>query len=328
MVSLTPLQHRADPGEDLQRVETALRGAAMTDDDFLTEVASHLIPAGGKRLRPAFVIASALSLDPNGERPEAMTDAMVQGGVAVELVHLGSLYHDDVMDEAETRRGIEAVNHRWGNLTAILAGDFLLAKASELAASLGTEVAELLAATIGRLCEGQVRELQLIYDVTRTEEQYLQAIAGKTAALYATSCRIGGLVAGADRKVVDRLTEFGHAYGMAFQVVDDILDLVATDEELGKPSGNDLREGVYTLPVIRMIASGDPVVALLGQPLDEQTRDKARQAVVDGAEIATSKVTAEGFIGDAVKALDALPDTPGVLGMRDAATNLLSTLDR
>jgi len=328
VVSLTPLQHRADPGEDLQRVETALRVAAMTDDDFLTEVASHLIPAGGKRLRPAFVIASALSLDPNGERPEAMTDAMVRGGVAVELVHLGSLYHDDVMDEAETRRGIEAVNHRWGNLTAILAGDFLLAKASELAASLGTEVAELLAATIGRLCEGQVRELQLIYDVTRTEEQYLQAIAGKTAALYATSCRIGGLVAGADRKVVDRLTEFGHAYGMAFQVVDDILDLVATDEELGKPSGNDLREGVYTLPVIRMIASGDPVVALLGQPLDEQTRDKARQAVVDGAEIATSKVTAEGFIGDAVKALDALPDTPGVLGMRDAATNLLSTLDR
>lgn len=328
MVSLTPLQHRADPGEDLQRVETALRGAAMTDDDFLTEVASHLIPAGGKRLRPAFVIASALSLDPNGDRAEAMTDAMVQGGVAVELVHLGSLYHDDVMDEAETRRGIEAVNHRWGNLTAILAGDFLLAKASELAASLGTEVAELLAATIGRLCEGQVRELQLIYDVTRTEEQYLQAIAGKTAALYATSCRIGGLVAGANRAVVDRLTEFGHAYGMAFQVVDDILDLVATDEELGKPSGNDLREGVYTLPVIRMIASDDPVVALLGQPLDEQTRDIARQAVVDGTEIATSKATAEGFIGDAVKALDALPDTPGVLGMRDAATNLLSTLDR
>lgn len=309
-------------------METALRDAAMTDDDFLTEVASHLIPAGGKRLRPAFVIAAALSLDSDGERAEALTDAMVRGGVAVELVHLGSLYHDDVMDEAETRRGIDAVNHRWGNLTAILAGDFLLAKASELAASLGTEVAELLAATIGRLCEGQVRELQLIYDITRTEEQYLQAIAGKTAALYATSCRIGGLVAGVDRGVVDRLTEFGHAYGMAFQVVDDILDLVATDEELGKPSGNDLREGVYTLPVIRMIASDDPVTALLGQPLDDETRDKARRAVVDGTEIATSKVTVEGFVGDAVKALDALPDTPGVLGMRDAATNLLSALDR
>jgi len=312
----------------LRRVETALRDAAITDDDFLTEVASHLIPAGGKRLRPAFVVAAALSLDAKGDRPDAMTDAMVRGGVAVELVHLGSLYHDDVMDEAEMRRGIEAVNHRWGNLTAILAGDFLLAKASELAASLGTEVAELLAATIGRLCEGQVRELQLIYDIARTEEQYFQAIAGKTAALYATSCRIGGLLAGVDRKVIDRLTDFGHAYGMAFQIVDDILDLVATDEELGKPSGNDLREGVYTLPVIRMIASSDPVTELLGRQLDDKTRDEARKAVVEGPEIATSKVTAQGFVSDALKALAELPGTPGVLGMRDAATNLLSTLDR
>ena len=187
MVSLTPLQHRADPNADLQRVESALRAAATTEDDFLTEVASHLIPAGGKRLRPAFVIAAALSLDPKSDQSERLTDEMIRGGVAVELVHLGSLYHDDVMDEAETRRGIEAVNHRWGNLTAILAGDFLLAKASELAASLGTEVAELLAATIGHLCEGQVRELQLIYDISRNEDQYLQAISGKTAELYATS---------------------------------------------------------------------------------------------------------------------------------------------
>tara|TARA_Y100000746_G_scaffold213394_1_gene205915 strand:+ start:1152 stop:1850 length:699 start_codon:yes stop_codon:yes gene_type:complete len=232
------------------------------------------------------------------------------------------------MDEAETRRGIEAVNHRWGNLTAILAGDFLLAKASELAASLGTEVAELLAATIGHLCEGQVRELQLIYDIRRTEDQYLQAISGKTAALYATSCRIGGIVSGADRSVVDQLSEFGHAYGMAFQVVDDILDLIATDEELGKPSGNDLREGVYTLPVIRMIADGHPVTDLLGQQLDEETRDKARAIVVEGPEIATSVATAQEFVDTALAALDGLPATPGVQGMRDAATNLLSTLER
>jgi heptaprenyl diphosphate synthase len=263
-----------------------------------------------------------------GDKAESLSDEMVRGGVAVELVHLGSLYHDDVMDEAETRRGIEAVNHRWGNLTAILAGDFLLAKASELAASLGTEVAELLAATIGHLCEGQVRELQLIYDTNRSEEQYLQAISGKTAALYATSCRIGGIVSGADRPVVDQLTEFGHAYGMAFQVVDDILDLIATDEELGKPSGNDLREGVYTLPVIRMIASGDPITELLGQQLDEKTRDQARAAVVEGTEIASSVVTAQTFVDKALAALDGLPATPGVEGMRDAATNLLSTLER
>ncbi len=328
MASLTPLQHRAHPDADLQRVEAALREAATTEDDFLTEVASHLIPAGGKRLRPAFVIAAALSLDPNGDQSERLTDEMVRGGVAVELVHLGSLYHDDVMDEAETRRGIEAVNHRWGNLTAILAGDFLLAKASELAASLGTEVAELLAATIGHLCEGQVRELQLIYDINRNEEQYLQAISGKTAELYATSCRIGGIVGGADRSVVDQLTEFGHAYGMAFQVVDDILDLIATDEELGKPSGNDLKEGVYTLPVIRMIAGGDPIAELLGQQLDEEIRDQARAAVIQGPEIATSIATAQMYVDKALSALVALPDTPGVQGMRDAATNLLSALER
>tara|TARA_Y100001970_G_scaffold92269_1_gene116448 strand:+ start:145 stop:1131 length:987 start_codon:yes stop_codon:yes gene_type:complete len=328
VVSLTPLQYRTDAATDLSRVEEALREAAKTDDDFLTEVASHLIPAGGKRLRPAFLIASALALDPAGDASDRLTEEMVRGGVAVELVHLGSLYHDDVMDEAETRRGIEAVNHRWGNLTAILAGDFLLAKASELAASLGTEVAELLAATIGRLCEGQVRELQLIYDVTRNEEQYLQAIAGKTAELYATSCRIGGIVGGAERDVINKLTEFGHAYGMAFQVVDDILDLVATDEELGKPSGNDIREGVYTLPVIRMIASGDPVKELLGGPLDEKTRDQARAAVVNGPEIASSIETAQIFVDRALSTVEDLPATPGMQGMRDAATNLLSALNR
>ena len=328
MVSLTPLQYRTDAATDLSRVEEALREAAKTDDDFLTEVASHLIPAGGKRLRPAFLIASALALDPAGDASDRLTEEMVRGGVAVELVHLGSLYHDDVMDEAETRRGIEAVNHRWGNLTAILAGDFLLAKASELAASLGTEVAELLAATIGRLCEGQVRELQLIYDVTRNEEQYLQAIAGKTAELYATSCRIGGIVGGAERDVINKLTEFGHAYGMAFQVVDDIPDLVATDEELGKPSGNDIREGVYTLPVIRMIASGDPVKELLGGPLDEKTRDQARAAVVNGPEIASSIETAQIFVDRALSPVEDLPATPGMQGMRDAATNLLSALNR
>ena len=124
------------------------------------------------------------------------------------------------------------------------------------------------------------------------------------------------------------MTEFGRAYGMAFQVVDDILDLVATDEELGKPSGNDLREGVYTLPVIRMIASGDPITMLLGQPLDTATRNEAKNAVIAGSEIETSKVTAQGFVNDAVEALNVLPDTPGVRGMRDAATNLLSALDR
>ena len=328
VTSLSPLQHRPNSAGDLQRVEASLRDAATTQDDFLTEVASHLIPAGGKRLRPAMVIAASLSHNNDGGDENAVTEEMIRGGVAVELVHLGSLYHDDVMDEAETRRGIEAVNNRWGNLVAILAGDFLLAKASELAASLGTEVAELLAATIGHLCEGQVRELQLIYDVDRDESGYLEAIGGKTAALFATSCRIGALVAGCDRTSIEQLTQYGYAYGLAFQIVDDILDLVATDEELGKPSGNDLREGVYTLPVIRMIRTNDPVKELLGAPLSTEERDFARSLVVNGKEIATSIETAREYAEEALEAISGFPTTIGTLGLRSAATNLLSALDR
>ena len=233
--------------DDLLRVEDRLRDAASADDVFLTEIATHLIAAGGKRVRPGFGIASAataLSVD------APASDDTVTGAVAVELVHLGSLYHDDVMDEADVRRTVDSVNARWGNLKAILAGDFLLARASELAASLGVEVAGLLAATIGRLCEGQLLELRHAFDVGRSEELYLRAIDGKTASLLGASCRIGGIVAGVPRDHVEALTTFGHSYGMAFQIVDDVLDLVSNESDLGKPAGHDIEEGIYTLPVL------------------------------------------------------------------------------
>src|SRR5689334_19362282 len=152
-----------------------------------------------------FGMASAALASPES----VISDEAVLGGVAVELVHLGSLYHDDVIDEAVTRRTVESVNARWGNLTAILAGDFLLAKASEIAASLGTEVAGLLAATIGRLCEGEVGELRAAYDLSRTEASYLASIRGKTASLFATACRIGAIVGRLDRPAIDALTAFG-----------------------------------------------------------------------------------------------------------------------
>src|SRR6187455_720474 len=157
---------------DRERVEAVILESVRTGDPYLTEIASHLVVAGGKRLRPVVAIAAA-----QVGGVEA-SDDVIRGGVACELVHLGSLYHDDVIDESDTRRGVETVNAKWGNLQAILAGDFLLARASEIAASLGTEVAGLLAATIGRLCEGQVRELAQTFDVTRSEESYLISIAG------------------------------------------------------------------------------------------------------------------------------------------------------
>ena len=276
MVNLLEALNLPRLDDDLSRVEGALRRAVTAEDPFLTEVAGHLVQAGGKRLRPALVLATALTAVPD------VTDDVVMGGVSVELVHLGSLYHDDVMDEAEVRRGVQSVNARWGNLVAILAGDFLLARASEIAAGLGTEVAALLAATIGRLCEGQIGELQTAYNVERTEDAYLAAIAGKTATLMSTACRVGAMVAELPRHDVEALTSLGRSFGMVFQIVDDILDLIETEETLGKPSGHDMVEGVYTLPVIRALATpaaGDDLRALLGTPLGAPEREKARAIV-------------------------------------------------
>jgi heptaprenyl diphosphate synthase len=293
--------------DELVRVEAALRSAVVADDPYLTEIASHLIEAGGKRQRPAFAIVAGAC-----RTGLPVPDAVVMGGVAVELVQVGSLYHDDVMDEALTRRGVESVNARWGNLRAILSGDFLLAKASEIAASLGVEVAGLLAATIGSLCEGQVRELQTMWNAERSEDQYLSAIAGKTASLFAAATRIGAIVAELPREQVEALTLYGHRYGMAFQIIDDVLDVVATDEELGKPSGQDLAEGIYTLPVIRALRHRDAAASelrmLLGSPLDRADVERARKLVrADGA-VEDAMVLARSYCDEAIDALAPLAE--------------------
>jgi len=224
-------------GEDLARVELRLRAEVRSDLDFLSTVARHLIDAGGKRIRPGLAIASAGIADRRGR---SCSDDVVAGAVAVELVHMGSLYHDDVIDGATTRRNVASVNATWGNATAILAGDFLLARASQMAASLGTEVAELLAATIGKLCEGQIREYQDSYNCDRTVQDYELSIGGKTASLLPASCRVGAIVAELPAALTEALSEFGHSYGMAFQIIDDILDVISSDDELGKPAGHDL----------------------------------------------------------------------------------------
>lgn len=327
MASPSPLLESPVLRADLERVEDALRASVVTEDPFLTEVASHLITAGGKRIRPAFSLVAGAS---RASDLETAHDDVVMGGVSVELVHLGSLYHDDVMDDATTRRGIESVNYRWGNLKAILAGDYLLAKASEIAASLGTEVAGLLAATIGRLCEGQVVELQEAFNTGRTEDAYLRAINGKTASLLASSCRIGAIVAELPRHQIDALTEFGHGFGMAFQMVDDILDLVGTDKSLGKPAGNDLVEGIYTLPVIRAIAAGGPEAdlldELLGAPLDAAQMEKARVAVRESGQINSALDTAREHVERAVSTLDAIDGTESRKTLTAGAEHLLSNV--
>jgi heptaprenyl diphosphate synthase len=314
--------------EHLVSVEGALRRAVSSEDTFLAEVAGHLISAGGKRIRPMLALAAASAAG------DGVTHDVVQGAVSVELVHLGSLYHDDVIDDAVTRRGVASVNAQWGNLVAIVAGDFLLARASEIAASLGTEVAGLLAATIGRLCEGEVAELQHAFDPNRPESAYLAAIAGKTASLMATSCRIGALTAAADHEAVEALTRFGEAFGMAFQIWDDILDLISTDQALGKPAGHDLVEGTYTLPVILALAVpslGDELRSLLGSPLDGPTRDKARDLVQSADAVVASVAVARRYADQAALALAPLEATraanPIVGSLAALGHHLLDTLD-
>jgi heptaprenyl diphosphate synthase len=317
--------------DDLQRIEDALVASVQTPDAYLNELASHLIVAGGKRLRPLLTVVTARLNVPAAAIPDpSLERRAVLGGVACELVQTGSLYHDDVMDEAPMRRGVETVNAKWGNLQAILAGDFLLAKASEIAASLGTEVAGLLARTIGRLCEGQIEELRHTYDVSRTEASYLSSISGKTASLFATAARIGGLVADFDRPVIDALTEYGEAFGMVFQVVDDLLDLTATDGQLGKPAGHDMVEGVYTLPVLRTLAAGGPTAEeladLLGSPLDEVEREKALAIVRSNGGLASAAETAREFVQQAEAACDRLPPGPVTDALRRAPVELLDSV--
>jgi heptaprenyl diphosphate synthase len=269
---------------DLERVEAGLAAAVRHPDRFLGDVAAHLVQAGGKRIRPTLTLCAAYAA---GGGDGTADDDAVTGAVAVELVHLGSLYHDDVIDEAETRRGVPSVNARWSNIVAILAGDYLLARASGLAASLGAPVAALLAATIGELCRGQVLELQHLFDVTRTEEDYASAIEGKTATLFGTACRIGGMVSHADEPTLDALTRFGTHLGLGYQIVDDCLDLTGTDAALGKPAGQDLVEGIYTLPVIYALAEDPGLAPRLGGPIDG-----ARVAEVRGRASANGAVEA------------------------------------
>lgn len=309
-----------------ERVEKRLLTAVEADDAAMAGMASHLVKAGGKRLRPLVAALSSTA----GSGPSDVPDDAVTGGVACELVHVGSLHHDDVIDEAATRHGVPSVNARWGNLRAILSGDFLLARASELAASLGTEVAGLLAATIGRLCTGEVRELECAYQVDRSVADYAAAIEGKTAALYSTACRIGGIVAELPRDQIDALTDFGRHYGMAFQVVDDILDVVATDEELGKPAGHDMAEGVYNLPVLRTLAGAGAgeLRSLLGGPLDPQAQARALAIVREGDGVAESINEARAYVDRATADLDRLPPTPAGEALAAAAHHLLTGLSR
>jgi len=309
--------------DGLQQLEPLLTASVVTGDSFLDDVTTHLIAAGGKRLRPLLALASATG----GAREATHEDLL--GGVAVELVHLASLYHDDVLDEATIRRNVESVNSRFGNLVAIVAGDYLLARSAAIAASLGTEIAGLLADTLGKLCQGQVAEVRSAFQTTRSRDDYATAIAGKTAALTATSCRIGAITGGLPRTEVEACTEYGHCFGMVFQIRDDILDVTATEGELLKPAGQDLAEGIYTFPALVALddpASGPDLRALLGKPLGQPEREKARAIVASSPGIVAAVDEARLYVERAQSATAGIAIAELRQGLSRLVAELLSDL--
>ena len=253
-------------------VEDALLGHVRSRAGFVTEAASHLMEAGGKRFRPLLVLLAAET----GDRPDSAE--VVTAACVVELTHLASLYHDDVMDEAELRRGAVSANARWDNHVAILTGDFLFSKSSELTAELGADAVRIQAQTFTRLVEGQILETVKPAPGEDPLAHYLEVVAGKTGSLIATSARYGARFGGASREVEEALTSYGEIVGSAFQLSDDILDIASESGESGKTPGTDLREGVPTLPVLMARASGDAADARLHELLDADLTDDALHA--------------------------------------------------
>jgi heptaprenyl diphosphate synthase len=243
----------------LEQIEERLAAAAVADTAFVTEAAQHIISAGGKRFRPLLVVLAAML-------GQADDDEIIRAALVMELTHVASLYHDDVMDEAEVRRGAPSANLRWNNLVAILVGDFLFSRASTIVATLGTDYVDLQARTFARLVQGQIAETEGPGPEDDKLEHYLQVLADKTGSLIAASTVFGGMVAGLDEQSRAALAAYGEEIGVVFQLSDDIID-IASDSS-GKTPGTDLRAGVPTLPTLLVRASTDPADARLRELLD------------------------------------------------------------
>ena len=256
-----------DLARRLDLVEKLLFAHVEGEYPFVNETSRHLIVAGGKRLRPVLTLLAA-NYGSTGERQ------VIEAAVVCELTHLATLYHDDVMDEAPLRRGVESANERWGNAVAILTGDYLFAKASDLLADLGPEAVRLQARTFERLVIGQIKETQGPQNGADPLEHYISVIADKTGSLFGTSIRFGALLSGASSQVVEALTTFGEEIGIAFQLADDVIDIASQTNESGKTPGTDLREGVPTLVTLLVQKTNRPedqkLIASLAAPISDE----------------------------------------------------------
>ncbi len=297
--------------EGMARVESSLRESVGHVDNYIATTAGHLLEAGGKRFRPLLtVLASQV-----GPQAGKVSDDVVKAAVVVELTHLASLYHDDVMDEAALRRGSQSANARWGNSVAILTGDLLFARASQVVADLGAEAVRVQAMTFEVLCSGQIRETVGPAAGQDPVEHYLAVLAEKTGVLIATAGRFGAWFAGCDEATIEVMRLYGERIGVAFQLADDLIDLASESGESGKTPGTDLREGVATLPVLYARESTDPADAplldLLGSDLADDARHAQALALLRAhPAMERARRTTRDWADQARAALDPLPDGP------------------
>jgi heptaprenyl diphosphate synthase len=303
----------------MARIEDLLFAAAGASNlALVAEASTHLIKAGGKRLRPALVMIASRA----GEPGLRATDL---AATAIELVHLATLYHDDVIDQTETRRGVPTAHAKWGTDVAVLAGDYLFASGSALGADAGGEVPGILARAIAEVCEGQIAETEAAGDPARPVDDFLDTIGKKTGALFRASCDLGAATSNAPREQREALVEFGAHLGLAFQMVDDLLDLTGDPKVTGKTPGTDLKEGVYTLPVL-LACRDDPGLAARLRSGQRRLEDvlpvlEGTGALSDAFERARAEARA------AVEALAGLPEAPWRETLRAVLDGVLAQVD-
>jgi heptaprenyl diphosphate synthase len=292
----------------MAEVEVFLRNSIEGKYPLVIETSRHLVDAGGKRLRPLLTLIASHFGNPKAK-------GIIEAAVVCELTHLGTLYHDDVMDEAPLRRGVESANNRWNNTVAILTGDYLFAKTSQLLADLGPEAVRLQALTFERLVIGQIMETQGSSTDKTALEHYLSVVSDKTASLISASARYGAMISGADEKIMDALTKFGEEIGTVFQLADDIIDIASDSKESGKTPGTDLREGVPTLVTLFILESDDPADAELKKILSAPITDEAivAQTILtlrSHSALTRSRELVAGYGRSAQKHLEILPEGP------------------
>jgi heptaprenyl diphosphate synthase len=309
--------------QGLDAVDARLRAEVDHDDPFIAAASVHLFQAGGKRFRPLLTLLAA-------EVGSGADERVVAAATGVELTHLASLYHDDVMDEADVRRGAPSANAAYGNSTAILVGDLLFGTASRIIADLGPVAVRIQAETFVRLCSGQIRDARLPGEGVDPVGYYLGVLADKTGVLIATAARYGAMFSGCEPAVVETLREYGERLGMAFQLADDIIDIASDHDEMGKRPGTDLREGKRTLPVLHALASQDPADARLHTLLrsdlghDEAALTEALGLLRAHPALEQARQDTHAVARSAVDALAGLPESEARTALEALATSVVT----